>query len=410
MTGDETQQFGEHGIILVPPKPEKQRTWILLCKDAEDQQAWLTVCKDAAKRAGPPLNPNEVDRTAYQAAYNTVSENNGFGKTSLWWGTEQDMLGGLVHDICYRDCLQEVYERVPDNPLKNKIISTIKKSVQGAIRAAVSAGWTACNEASQKIKDPVSEQVKNAIAPVLEAESNLKSQMVDQTGGIVDPAIQKFSEKLAPIVEVLVNNVSAAYIGAVREWINKLPEHNQEVADGQSVYWVSRNMYWECWGQTGTMAPVYENSAAMIANPALEVVGQINEDYDADKIAFNMIGSIQTLLRKAIHYWYTEARGSDAPTASESVKNKLIHDAGLEISTFFEDTFGGLIGGPIDDEVLPAVEDILAPMEEQVPEPVKEIVNPKDTFVGALEEMRDNAISAMIDPHLQPHLTELNAL
>ena len=133
---------------------EAQRPWLLRAESAEDVSEWTPVFQRACKEAQPSCDPDPLIHDAFMQAYKGVRRSQNLWGSWAVWGSEQDMLAGLVMDVLHERIMADIYDAIPKGAAKNTVLKMVKKTVNGMVRAAVTAAYKAAIMSIKAVQGP----------------------------------------------------------------------------------------------------------------------------------------------------------------------------------------------------------------------------------------------------------------
>lgn len=212
---DEAKEYGEFGLKLVPYN-ERRRTWYLKAANAEDQEEWMRVLNNACSKAKPPVNEDQVLAAAFEGAYRAVRWNYGYYGWYAIAGTEAETLGGLACDILDRELINDVIRDIPAGPQRNTATSIVRKTVDTAVMAAVSACWNSVVGLCSGLRETLETTVKSLLTPLFEQEVAIKEKVVTSISGTVNPFLADVGGRVCrPVLTVVASSITKGFMAAI---------------------------------------------------------------------------------------------------------------------------------------------------------------------------------------------------
>jgi len=370
---DEAKEYGEFGIKLVPYN-ERRRTWYVKAKDAQDQEEWMRVFNNACSKAKPPVNNDRVLAEAFEGAYRAVRWNYGFYGWYSIAGTEAETLGGLCCDILDRELINDVMRDIPAGPQRNTACSIVRKTVDTAVVAAVSACWNSVVGMCEGLRETLETTVKGLLTPLFEQEAKLKEKVVESISGTVNPFLADVGGRVCtPLVKVLASSVTKGFCAALKGYAESMRdkiekgqfveaqfESNAKSADRAIEYWWSGPLEKAnqiCWS-------IYSSDLADLAS--LFSSG----GFTPYSVYSSSLDSIRDLTHRA-HYKFTTKAVENGYANLDALLNEvladMVHDAKLAETA--------ILNGILMDTLQPSVEsNVIVPCGELV-QPVQDLID-----------------------------------
>jgi len=303
-----------------------------------------------------------VRRAAFEAAYIAMENYWYFYPT----GAEGDMLAYVVFRRIERLVLNDTYNTIPSNPLRWKIIDKIRGVVGGLLAPPVDAAWKAATAAIDKIEKPTEDNIRKVVGPLFDAIKKIK-----------DKVQAKFEEKVVPVIaalmatvdEKLMPKICTPFIKAQKDLIEEFVKHG---ADENRGSW---HLYWDLRKR--------ENEYDTV----LEVAQLLLDEWELYNLPSNIMDSCFALLEGARYNYKNKDDKKMEVTCT-----KLLHDCLVEQHRILTWLVNLLVLKPFNEKFGAIVDELVGPLEELIPEPVKEFLSPSDI----IKEMASNAMSSAI--------------
>jgi len=207
-------------------------------------------------------------------------------------------------------------------------------------------------EAIQKMKDRVQEKFNEKVNPVI---SNL----------------------CAPLTSKLLPKLFHPLQECVRKTINELVEHKDKPRGTYYLYWELRDKL-------------------ELFTELLDVAREIFDIPELSQLPDKVINMCTKLLDRA-HFTLKKHTEKQVPNAFERTCGEFLHDAVLDIVGIGRWVMHLLVLKPFKDQFYGIVDELCGPLEELIPEPLKEFLSPSDT----LKEMGHNVVASALDAILK---------
>ena len=168
------------------------------------------------------------------------------------------------------------------------------------------------------------------------------------------------------------------------------------------------NYYW------GILHPAFEKIRKLTRGDIAEITALLS-DVRPWRIEDRFERGVRNLTQRAIYTFVVDIQ--DQPENEQAVlvgvMEKFIHDAKLAVRDVLRDVLFEIIGTPFRREVDPQISEAIKPIEsivDQIPEPVKGIMDLKGMIDEIIENVLYGCIDAALTPHSEPMLGKLDAL
>jgi len=365
---DDDKESKEHTLKLKPYWDDDyaKRTYYVQCAGKEDYDSWKKMFQECCYNAGNPMHKDPVRRAAFEAAYIAMENYWYFYPT----GAEGDMLAYVVFRRIERLVLNDTYNTIPSNPLRYKIIDKIRSTVGGLIAPPVDAAWKAATAAVDKIEQPTEDGVRKVVGPLFDAIKKMKDTVQAKFEEKVIPVI---SALMAPVAEKLMPKICLPFIKAQKDLIEEFVKHGADDSRG------SWHLYWDLRKR--------ENEYDTV----LEVARLLLDEWELYNLPSNIMDSCFGLLEGA-RYNYKHKDDKKM----EVTCTKLLHDCLVEQHRILTWLVELLVLKPFNEKFGAVVDELCGPMEELIPEPVKEFLSPSDVIKEMASKAMASAIQAVI--------------
>jgi len=322
--------------------------------------------QECCYNAGNPMHKDPVRRAAFEAAYIAMENYWYFYPT----GAEGDMLAYVVFRRIERLVLNDTYNTIPNNPLRYKIIDKIRSTVGGLIAPPVDAAWKAATAAVDKIEQPTEDGIRKVVGPLFDAIKKMKDAVQAKFQEKVVPVI---SALMAPVAEKLMPKICLPFIKAQKDLIEEFVKHGADESRG------SWHLYWDLRKR--------ENEYDTV----LEVARLLLDEWELNNLPSNIMDSCFGLLEGA-RFNYKQKDDKKM----EVTCTKLLHDCLVEQHRILTWLVELLVLKPFNEKFGAVVDELCGPLEELIPEPVKEFLSPSDVIKEMASKAMASAIQAVI--------------
>jgi len=295
------------------------------------------------------------------------------------------------------------------------IRDTVESTVQGIVRALVSPAWKAAAAAMVSVRPALEDGVKAAIDPVIQAQHDLVQTLKEKTVGIVDPASQ---EHVVPFLGQILDKVSGplaeGFAEMIQLWTKRITEFevvataagtgdldgvNRELKSFGARFWEFYSAYYK---------------VREFAEP-LRLLGKVMDNVSAWSIIWEIEAQMEQLIDNAMYTFVHDlkektadgsavADGTAAGAAIGVVKAETTArfkaDAHHLLAKIFKKLFLQILLPALQSVVLVPVKEVLSPLEEAIPAPIKDFVSVtkcfEDLLMGIVTTLIDGAVTPAV--------------
>jgi hypothetical protein len=280
------------------------------------------------------------------------------------------MLAYVVMRRCERLVLNDAYNALPSGNLRWKLIDKIRATVGGLIAPPVDAAWKSACVAIDKIEKPTEDNIRKVVGPLFQAIKKMKDAVQTKFEEKVVPVI---SQLMAPVSEKLIPKICLPFIKAQKDLIEEFVKHAAEEGRG------SWHLYWDLRKR--------ENEYDTV----LEVARLLLDEWELYNLPSNIMDSCFSLLEGA-RWNYLNVDSKNLPVTC----TKLLHDCLIEQHRILTWLVELLVLKPFNEKFGAVVDELCGPLEELIPDVVKEFLSPSDVIKGMANDAMASAIQAVI--------------
>jgi len=415
-SADDIIEFGEPGIKLVPWGYGK-RTWWMKCPDDAERKEWLKAFQTACWKAKAP---RDQDATIAEAFDLTIKKLRWHFWCWSWYGDSGDepqRLAEFVTDLMERNVLNEVFYKLPDNAMKSMTIDAIRKAVGSSVKTACSSAWLSSAGAVRSMSTTIQSQVKDLIAPLVEKEKVFKETIVQKVSGTVDPFLsEKGSEVLKPVLDVLFQPVSDAFVYAVQGFYSHMTEKIKDGAFKQNDYTYGINR--ADWEMDWWNGPVHKSYVLVdrLYDTDLNTVAKLCGNLSTYTIYYMVLDKLKLMLHRAVFTFRELAKDigeTEQTSVLSHVTGLMFHDAMILVKNVIFTVLKAILENPIAEFVIKPCVALIEPIQatiDEIPIPGLSVLF---DLPGMLEDVvysiEDNAVLAVVKGCLSGVKSKLDA-
>eukprot|EP00047_Mylnosiga_fluctuans_P001574 m.220976 g.220976 ORF g.220976 m.220976 type:complete len:564 (-) comp10487_c0_seq1:63-1754(-) len=411
-------EVGAFGKKSLPPHTagllkKRRRDWFLQFDSEEAKLDWLPTLRLCAKKASAFSNPDPISNAAFTQAFAATAWARGFSP-ARYNGSESEQLSDLIVDQLERDVLDEVFgalkEKISVAKLRVMAIDKLETVVGGTVNAAVSAAWSAASAATDKARPPVESKLKANVDKIVAAQDKISEKAREKVSGHADPVIARVA---APLAEKAIPAILPPIVSALKEVISLFKKDGdsavKELSGGQNEAQVWRNLA-RAASSVSTFKGVIDGLKQFDALIHLGDKLPLPEGVkcgveEVADLADSSLSIIMKLLDNAFYTLqklFTDKQGEDkagaAAAAFTETVARLEHDCAVHTAAILCTLLGSFCLGKVKADVVEPGKEAIAPVAEEIPDFLKDVVDLDDVLEKTVEEIYEDAVSAIVKP------------
>jgi len=264
----------------------------------------------------------------------------------------------------------DVYTKIPDaGILREKAINAVESAIGKMVGPAVAAAWGAVSKAVDEIAKPTEEKIRQAVGPLFEAIKKMKEKVQAKFEEKVNPIISKLSE---PIMSKLLPKLYRPLTECFKKLISEFCEHKDNPRGSWHLYWEIRDKLDDF-------------------DELMQIAREITDVEELGEFTTKVNDACTKLLEQA-NYTHNTHKDKKRERPFERTCDELLHDMMMDINGIAEWLLDALVLKPFNDAFGAVVDELCGPLEELIPDPVKEFLSPSDT----IKEMGNNAVASAL--------------
>eukprot|EP00771_Trimastix_marina_P000509 gnl/Trimastix_PCT/153.p1 GENE.gnl/Trimastix_PCT/153~~gnl/Trimastix_PCT/153.p1 ORF type:complete len:624 (-),score=248.97 gnl/Trimastix_PCT/153:221-2032(-) len=424
------KQFGMEDMPLPKPKKypdhsfmlnhDRRRCWYIACEDDEQKQFWMTHFRNACQNYRAVKQDYVYKRAFDQALRRTRWAVGRYG----WWsygGTQEESLSDMVCEHIEYTCMSDVYRKL-SGPylLRMKVRKAVRSSVDKTAGTAVQSAWKTAFAGVKSQRPTLESKIKEHLAPLFEAQSNILQQMRDAVNSVVEPVL---SEMVAPhlerILQIVINPVKTAYeelYPKMEEIFQKLVEEVQEKGGIDNAHNFCKKWMRKSTNTWDTMRPAFDHIEAF--REPLELLGVLVHHVRPwslirklqgrlKKIMSRTMGTFEWDMRHQIHL--NEAIKTDASQAVQAAQGcidrcmqKMRYDGANHIRKDVAFLLDQILLSPFMNKVVPLCKDLISPLKSLIPPGLDILIDLDDMLETFLANLVGDSVDTVLRPAAPP--------
>lgn len=421
---EEKAEFGDFAFTLKPYG--RRRQWYIRADNADDLKNWTGVTAYAAQQAKAPLNPDPVMAGAFMRAYRMTRWRLGVWGWYSYDRTEEELLSQMIVDRCERDCMGDVYAKIPGGRLERKIRKQVQDMLDQTVGAAVGSVWKATVSTIESKKDEVEGAAKKSLGELFEKQAELKNKIKDAILGVIQTPLDNLTKPvMTPICNCLMGPLTAAYKELMCSYHARMQKIIEDGVKEEDLKDFVRDIrYW--WG---VMRPAlrqiykafrdgYDDDEAESAKVSFKIKVNIGDIVDmlhgvsAWQIEYEFEKSLRRMMGKAIFTFASELeeKKSDPTATLNETMGKFLHDSRLQITRDVQEIFRLVLAPVFSKMTKEAMDPVLSPFADMIPEPMKMFLDIEKMANTIMDEVLDAVINSSVEGGSTEALSMLDSL
>jgi len=317
-------------------------------------------------------------------------------------GTEEQIISDLIADYIDWKIAYKIYGKLTGpwavrNAVRNQVLKVLDKT----IIAAVAPAWKAMASAVEALRPKIEPIIKEKLEPLFKLQAEISNKIQDGAMSVIDPILKEHVvPHLAKIVEIVKSPMKESFDVAYRLFEERIAKFEAKDKDEASKLY--SDLDWFAWSYH--MWEAFEK-INVLYDP-LWVLHDIFPDIYPWYLIWTSRDAIRDVVDNAI--WTFQKRvkervenGADVVAAIEeakgSVKADLKIDGNKTIVNIYKKVLMTIVMPPFQSKVFPAVESILAPINDMIIDPFKEIIDINGMFEDIITNIVDSSVTTVLN-------------
>lgn len=381
------------GVTLTPWDSER-RPWHIACETEQEQSEWLSVFENATWHAKPTGDPDPMVQAAFEVAFNKLRTSCGFNYCFRFDRSPAEMLVKLLVMDLDREVLSGIISEV--STPGNIGISMARSAVRGLLvktcAAACTAAWAGSKPALDLAKTVVEEKVIPGIQPIIDAQVQLRDQIVGIVGAVTTPVSDKLRDTIfAPLMGMVLGPMGEAFKAAVKGFNVQTESKMANLKDEKVYQSMISDVSYSYWTQS-PMVDAYQ-IIRNLDETALGTFCDAIPGVSAWSFIYKLDSMLRNLLRRAIYTMHQFCADMEPAAALAKTLAQLVHDAKLCFCAVVSTGIKYMIGDFFDENLIQPCLELVKPVAEAIPEAFKTLLSVE----GLLEEALNMIVEKTID-------------
>jgi len=382
----------------------RRRSYYLQASNEEEYKQWVEQFKTVCWRAYGLNNREWVAERAFRdAVRKTRWELGRWG----WWsygGSEDQILSDLIADQIDYAIMGRIYGKITGSwMIRNAVRNQVLKTLDTIISTGVAPAWKAMATTVEELRPKIEPTIREMVDPIGKAEGELVEKIKDGCMSIINPILQEHvTPHLSKIVACLtapMNDGSETSYQLFEAKINEVEfignkDDALKAFHSKGLNWYSRS--WDMYKATEKANVMYEPLWALnVIFPDIYPWSLIWDAHDDVRhLMDNALYTFEVHVCKSLEEDEKAAADAEASKALIArVKAKVMEDYRVDgrcaTTLYYGRIIKKIVMPPFNGLVIPACKEILSPLAEAIPEPLRQFI---DIF-----QLLDDVLNGIID-------------
>ena len=395
------KEYPPHTIELCH---DRRRNYYIQCENEEDFHQWAEQFKTCAWRAYGYTNDDPVHKGAFDEAIRKTRWDLGRWGWWSWGGSEEQILSDLISDQIDWAVMGRIYSKITGPwSVRYTIRNQVLKAIDKAVSAAVKPAWMAMDKAVKELRPKIEPTIKEMVDPIGKAEREVIEKIKNAVMNQIEPLLKEHvTPHLGKILEVIKSPMNEGYDECfhifeenISKWEPKGNSRDELVKSFDDLDWLPRS--YRMWKATDKLSPMYDPLWAL--NVIFPDIWPWSSIWDGqDELRKRTDNAIYTWEERLLEA--QEKEGGDPKTHGEKLKALVMadfkEDAQKGVSMYYAAILKKIVLPPFEALVVPACKLLLEPLDEAVPEPMKQFINIMKMFEAVYNGVIDDSISIVL--------------
>jgi len=384
----------------------RRETFYVHCEDPEEFKKWVDQMRTCCWRAHGFKNKDPVHKAAFKQAIE--DSRNKLGRWGYWGygGTEEQVLSDLISEEIDWTVMGRIYAKIQGPwSVRWAIRNQVLKALDKLVMAAVAPAWKAMDAAVTQLRPKIEPKVKELVEPIGKAKLEVMTKVKDAVMSILTPALKEHVvPHLSKIMEVIQSPMVDAFNDSYKlfdeEAISKFEpkptaEENKK-AFGELDYFPHS---WKMYDITRQADVMYDPLWAL--NIIFKEIYPWELIWTAhDSLRGKMDNAVYTYQQKLLE-GLEKGEEKDVKALSDTIKASVIedfkNDGRIATTIYYRHIMKKIVMPPFNSVVFPLAATILDPMNDAIPDQMKEFLDLNDMFQDIVKGVIDDSIKVVLE-------------
>lgn len=376
----------------------ERRDCIYLQAEASDFKTWCDML-ERCRWYAPSLNiqDDKAHARAFRPAlWRTRWQCDMWG----WWygsGGEETQISDAINEKIMW-CVMDKVDAKLTMPwaARSRIRNGFQKQTAAFVDAAVKPGWGAMYEAAKKIRPTIEEKMPELVKPLAEAQVALTEKILELVKKGSDDVIQ---EKVTPSLEPVISALFAPIVDGFRLLLTAfdttVSRHREDFKENDDhTFLVNRSWLSEYWDAERKLYDLYD--------PLWEA-RKVFEDVSPWGILGKARRRLRKLLNNALYTFEVRLKEAGGVTEWDRVfaetREIFVRDCRKAVERVLGNMLFGVVSEFWEKLVIRPARKLIAPLADQVPDTLKQFLDPEDLLEQLLNEILHSTCCNAFSPY-----------
>jgi len=384
----------------------RRRCYFIQCENEEQFKEWVDCFKKVCRNAYGFKNKDPVHQNAFREAIRrTRWELGRWG----WWsygGSEEQILSDLISDQIEYTTLGKIYSKISGPwAVRNTVRNQVLKTLDSIVSAGVGPAWKAMSSTVEQLRPQIEPKIKELVDPIGKAEAELINKIKDAAMSVINPLLEKHVvPHLSKIMEIIQSPMTEAYDESYKQFDEQINKFEMKASKEElSKAFKSLDYYprsWEMYHVTRKIDILYDPLWALnVIFTDIYPWSLIWRGHD--ELRSTMDNAIYTFENKILKSCeMNESALSEGKALADRMKMETMEDfkfdGKLKTVAWYCEIIKKIIMPPFDAAIIPACKEIISPISEAVPEPMKQFLDIEQLFDDLINGIIDDSIKTVV--------------
>lgn len=402
---------------------KRRRCYFIQAASQQEKDQWMTTfkfcCQNARSEKLDFVNKNAFDKAIWRTRWK-------LGRYG-WWsygGTQEEVLSDLVVEHINYAVMSDIYRKLTGVWfLRYKLYNIVKDFLDRTVGAATKAAWKAMSGTIAAARPTIEAKLKENLQPLFEAQTNIKKKIIETIMSVVDPVMQ---EMVAPHLERFANFLCTPINKAHDEMTSKMRAIMTDIAAAAEQKGIEKTPHEFCvpfirragdyWD---TMRPC--NQYVETLYEPLNLLGELIRHLWPWSVIYKMERQNRKLMQRTVATFEVDlvqtckdntallqdktALKAACIQIADRTMLRMAYDSTNQVQQHVNFVCQRILLPPFEKKIIPMVVDLVKPISNMIPEPLKILIDIDDMLESTLLELVCNCIASPLQrfmPALPP--------
>jgi len=279
------------------------------------------------------------------------------------------------------------------------------KSLDTLIGAGVAPAWKAMSSTVESLRPQIEPKIKELVDPIGKAEAEIMNKIKEAVMGVLNPLIdQHINPHMGKIMEIIQSPMTEAYEESYNLFSQQIDKFEvkapkEELIKGfRNLDWFKSS--WDMYNSTRKIDILYDPLWALnVIFTDIYPWGMIWKGHD--QLRRTMDNAMYTFEQKLLKaHEQNESVLNEGKSLADKFKAEVLenyrYDGKIKTVEWYCEVLRNIIMPPFEAVAGPATDALLSPINEAVPEPLKQFIDPQQMFTDLLNSIVMECIRTVV--------------